>query len=91
MVYVVGIKCRVDAKVLLRDKSCKWHLHKAIDTHTHTLTHKAIDTHTHSLTHKAIDTISGITYHTFQYRYGVATISRLLKIIGLFCRISSLL
>ena len=27
----------------------------------------------------------------YKFRYGVATISRLLKIIGFFCRISSLL
>ena len=31
-----------------------------------------------------------INYNDFMW-YGVATISRLLKIIGLFCRISSLL
>jgi len=30
-------------------------------------------------------------YCTYMYAYGVSTISRLLKIIGLFCRISSLL
>jgi len=35
----------------------------------------------------------GCVYHetSFMYQYGVATISRLLKIIGLFRRISSLL
>jgi len=47
--------------------------------HTHTLRHVTPSTHTRS--HLA----------TQSPRYGVATISRLLKIIGLFCRTSSLL
>jgi len=41
-------------------------------------------THTHTCTYIHIDCIA-------MWHYGVATISRLLKMIGLFCRISSLL
>ena len=52
-------------------------------THTYTCTcMKCIDTHGHS--HMQI-------WHVLSMSYGVPTISRLFKIIGLFCRISSLL
>jgi len=51
-----------------------------IDIYKHILhTHTQIHVHAHRLT--AVQT---------RTRYGVATISRLLKMIGLFCRISSL-
>jgi len=40
--------------------------------------------------HRHTDII-GVSPSVFQRLYGVASISRLLKIIGLFCRISSLL
>jgi len=50
--------------------------------HTHTHIHIHTHTHTHAYTHK---------HACIRDWYGVATISRLLKIIGLFCRISSFL
>jgi len=56
--------------------------------HTHTCTRTRTYTHMHRRT------LSHTHVHTCIRRltsYGVATISRLLKIIGLFCRISSLL
>jgi len=50
--------------------------------HTHMHTHIQTDTgtDTHTRTHAGNDAVDGRSY-------GVATISRLLKIIGLFCRI----
>ena len=51
-----------------------------------------IHTHTRSLVTYQSDTLPIIPIQTMSLRvYGVATISRLLKMIGLFCRISSLL
>jgi len=53
-----------------------------IHAHTHTYTHT--HTHTHIYIYTNMRPMAML-------RYGVATISRLLKIIGLFCKISSLL
>ena len=62
------------------------HVHMHTHTHTRTYTHTHPHTHTHTHTHTHV-------YGTYIpiYTYGVATISRLLKIISLFCKISSLL
>ena len=70
-------------------------MHTHTHTHAHTRTHARMHAHTytqserkrktHSHTHSPSDRDSRLFY------YGVATISRLLKIIGLFGRISSLL
>jgi len=68
-----------------------------VHTHTHTHTHNHTDslslilfqfTHAYSF---SIDTHNFTFEYTHTHSYRVATISRLLKIIGLFCRISSLL
>jgi len=56
-------------------------------THTHTSTYMCMCMWRY--THKS--TYTYVYVYVEIYTYGVATISRLLKIIGLFCRISSLL
>ena len=61
-------------------------------THCNTLQHTATHCNTpqHSATHSPIQSIWIRSIYAFaftpQYTYGVAAISRLLKIIGLFCR-----
>ena len=64
------------------------HTHKHTHTQSHTRTHAHSHTHTGTHTHTTIREIR--LYCLNWNHYGVATISRLLKIIGLFCRISSL-
>jgi len=60
----------------------------SVHTRTHTHTHTPIHTYTKTCS-RAICCVRGSLCEVL--RYGVATISRHLKIIGLFCRISSLL
>jgi len=55
--------------------------------HTHTYTYRQSQRHIHTHTH----THTSSNSRKSDFVYGEATISRLLKIIGLFCRISSLL
>jgi len=77
------------------------HTHMSTCLHTHTYIHANIDTYKRSLcTYKYIHTRNLCTYkyihtrkqiHTYKRknivkRYGVATISRLLKNVGLFCK-----
>jgi len=57
-------------------------------THTHTRTHTHTHTHTHTRTHSSKQACSRNTGVWDRYR--VTTISRLLKIISLFCRMLSL-
>ena len=69
-------------------------------TYAHTQTHTHTHTYTRAYTQKQTQshntpTLTYIYVHKFIHIYkcicyGVATISRLLKIVGLFCRISSL-
>ena len=63
----------------------------ATHTATYTATHTATYTATHTATHTATYTATHTATVCCACSYGVATISRLLKIIGLFRRISSLL
>ena len=60
-------------------------------TATHTATYTATYTATHTATYTATYTATHTATVCCVCSYGVATISRLLKIIGLFRRISSLL
>ena len=70
-----------------------------IRTHTHTHTH--LNTHTqanfngsdlYGKLHICLHTHTPTRAHSYTHKhYGVATVSRIDKIIGLFCRISSLL
>jgi len=64
------------------------HTHKHTHTQAHARTHAHSHTHTGTHTHTTIREIR--LYCLNWNHYGVATISRLLKMIGLFCRISSL-
>jgi len=59
-------------------------------SHTHTHTRARAHTHTHLSTH-CVYLLMRVLVCMNVCVYGVATISRLLKIIGFFCRISSLL
>jgi len=60
----------------------KMHDQKRVYTHIYAHAHM----HTHNTQHTTHN-----TQHRAHNTYGVATISSLLKMIGLFCRISSLL
>ena len=70
-------------------------MHYNIDTYDNINTPDDIDTHNNSDTHQDtdtshdVDTRHDVDIYTPRNRsiYGVATISRLLKISGLFCRI----
>jgi len=74
------------------------HTH-SINTHTHEKTHEKTHQITHEKTHAFTHTLNKHTHtfaracgtHVYINAYGVATVSRIDKIIGLFCRISSLL
>jgi len=61
--------------------------HTHINTHTRTHTH----THTHTCPHHCHTTRLCVLTDTTECYDGVAMISRLLEILGLFCRICSLL
>jgi len=65
------------------------HTHTLIHTHTHTLLHTHAHTciHTHIYTHTYTHTHTRTHAHLEKDRNGVATISRLLQMIGLFGRI----
>ena len=66
-----------------------WYVNISEQTHTHTHTHTHIHTHTHKYTRECTHT-RGVVRHQETW-YGVATVSRIDKIRGLFCRILSLL
>jgi len=72
------------------------HTHTYTHIHTHAHTHVELYTHTHTHTHIHTHTYIHIHTHTFwvvvfvhdgEEPYGVATVSRIDKIIAFFCRI----
>jgi len=65
--------------------------HKHIQTQTQTQTHKHTYTHTGSRMEREIYTLIQKHADTDTNTYGVATVSRIDEMIGLFCRILSLL
>ena len=83
-------------KPLGSEHTCPWFMIAfvsfGISNKTHTHTHTLIRTHTHTRIHLwVVCALPPFTHTHCEFDYGVASISRLLKIICLFCRISSLL
>jgi len=77
----VAVCCTVLRQPYLHDVAARMLLHPLLHAYIHT----------HPFTCMHICTRPYVYFNIHHSQYGVATISRLLKIVGLFCRISSLL
>ena len=87
--YTTPSPCElINARWPFRTRIYIWHHDALLHIHAETTSTKTQPT---NWAHSAAQRRVVLPMICSSYRYGVATISRLLKILGLFCRISSLL